>query len=227
MVQQKKKNEAIDLGEAVSKSEAFLLKNKKTIIGVIAAIVLVIALIFAYQNLYKAPREHKAQAALFKGEQYFENDNYEMALNGDSIGFAGLLKVADEFSGTKAANLARAYAGLSLAHLGRYDEAVNVLDKFNAKDQMIAPAIKAAMGNCYAQTGNLDKAVDLLMSAAKAADNMSLSPIYLRQAGDIYVQQNKLDKALEAYKTIKEKYYDSYQALDIDKYIEKIELMTK
>ena len=227
MVQQKKKNEAIDLGDAVSKSEAFLLKNKKAIIGAIAAIIIIIAAIFAYQNLYKAPREHKAQAALFKGEQYFENDNYEMALNGDSIGFAGFLKVADEFSGTKAANLARAYAGLSLAHLGRYDEAVKELDKFNAKDQMVSPAIKGAMGNCYAQTGNLDKAVDLLMSAAKEADNTSLTPIYLRQAADIYVQQNQLDKALDAYKTIKDKYFNSYQAMDIDKYIEKVELMLK
>jgi len=150
-----------------------------------------------------------------------------MALNGDSLGFAGLLKVAEEFSGTKAANLAHAYAGLSLAHQGKFEEAVKELDKFNAKDQMVAPAIKGAMGNCYAQTGDLDKAVDLLMSAAKEADNNSLSPIYLRQAADIYVQQNKADLALSAYKTIKEKYFASYQAMDIDKYIEKLELMAK
>ena len=96
-----KKNESLDLEEAVSKSEAFLLKNKKTIIGAIAAVVIVIAAIFAYQSLYKTPRENKAQAALFKGEQYFENDNFDMALNGDSLGFAGLLKVAEEFSGSQ------------------------------------------------------------------------------------------------------------------------------
>ena len=224
---EKKKNESLDIEEAVSKSEAFLLKNKKTIIGAIAAVVIVIAAIFAYQSLYKTPRENKAQAALFKGEQYFENDNFDMALNGDSLGFAGLLKVAEEFSGTKAANLAHAYAGLSMAKLGRYDEAVKELDKFSASDLMVAPAIKGAMGNCYAQTGNLDKAVELLMSAANEADNTSLSPIYLRQAADIYVQQNKYAQALSAYQTIKDKYFNSYQALDIDKYIEKLELMAK
>ena len=54
--------------------------------------------------------------------------------SGDSLGFAGLLKVAEEFSGTKAANLAHAYAGLSMAKLGRYDEAVKELDKFSASD---------------------------------------------------------------------------------------------
>jgi len=227
MVVQKKKNEALDLEDAVSKSEAFLLKNKKIIMGAIAAVIVVIALIFAYQNLYKAPRENKAQAALFRGEQYFENGEYDLALNGDSIGFAGLQKVADEFSGTKAANLAHAYAGLSMAQLGRYEEALKELDKFSGKDAMVAPAIKGAMGNCYAQLGNLDKAVDLLMAAAKEADNNSLSPIYLQQAADIYVQQNKFAQALSAYQTIKDKYFNSYQAMDIDKYIEKLQMMAK
>lgn len=60
-----------------------------------------------YKNLYAEPREEKAQAALFKGQEYFEADLYEQALNGDSIGFAGFAKIADEYSGTKAANLAK------------------------------------------------------------------------------------------------------------------------
>ena len=225
MAEQKVTNEPLDLEEAVSKSEAFLVKNKTVILGAIAVVIVIIAGVFAYQTYYRAPREHKAQVALFRGEQYFEEDNYEYALNGDSIGFAGLLKVADEYSGTKAANLARAYAGLSLAHLGRYDEAVKELDKFDAGDLMVAPAIKGAMGNCYAQAGQLDKAASLLMSAASQADNTSLSPIFLQQAADIFVSQQKYDQALNAYKTIKEKYFNSYQALDIDKYIEKVELM--
>ena len=106
MADQKKKDEALNVEEVLSSSEAFILKNKKTIVGAIVALVVVIAGIFAYNNLYKAPREKKAYAALFKGEQYFENDQFDLAINGDSIGFSGLLKVADEFSGTKAANLA-------------------------------------------------------------------------------------------------------------------------
>ena len=56
----------------------------------------------------------KAQAALFKGQEYFEADLYEQALNGDSIGFAGFAKIADEYSGTKAANLAKSIYGYLL-----------------------------------------------------------------------------------------------------------------
>lgn len=60
-----------------------------------------------YKNLYAEPREEKAQAALFKGQEYFEADAFAEALNGDSIGYVGFIKIADQYSGTDAANLAK------------------------------------------------------------------------------------------------------------------------
>ena len=225
MADQKKKDEALNVEEVLSSSEAFILKNKKTIVGAIVALVVVIAGIFAYNNLYKAPREKKAYAALFKGEQYFENDQFDLAINGDSIGFSGLLKVADEFSGTKAANLANAYAGLSYAHLGMNEEALKLLDKFSADDEMIAPAIKGAMGNCYVELGNISKAISLLQAAAKEADNNTLSPIFLQQAGLLLVKEGKYDEAITAYQTIKDKYFRSYQSMDIDRFLQEAQLL--
>ena len=100
---------------------------------------------------------------LFRSQEYFEQDAFEQALNGDSIGYTGFLKVADDYSGTKAANLAKAYAGICYAQLGKYEEAVKMLDSFNGKDQMVAPAILGAAGNCYAQLGQLDKAASTLL----------------------------------------------------------------
>ncbi|MBQ8501591.1 MAG: tetratricopeptide repeat protein [Bacteroides sp.] len=227
MAEQKKTNETLNVEEALTQSEAFLIKNKKTIIGAVVAVVLIIAGVVMYKNLYAEPREEKAQAALFKGQEYFEADAYEQALNGDSIGYAGFLKVADEYSGTKAANLAKAYAGLCYAHLGKYDEAVKELDAFDGDDQMVAPALKGAMGNCYAQLEQLDKAASLLLKAAAEADNNTLSPIFLQQAGEILVKQGKYDDAIKAYTQIKEKYFRSYQSMSIDKYIEQAELLKK
>jgi tetratricopeptide (TPR) repeat protein len=224
---EQKKNEALNVGEALSKSEAFFIKNKKIIIGIVLVVLLIVAGFVLYKNFYLAPRETKAQAALFKGQQYFEADAYEQALNGDSIGYVGFVKIANEYSGTKAANLAEAYMGICYAHLGKYDEAVKCLDKFSSNDQMVGPAIKGAMGNCYAQLGQLDKASSLLIKAADEADNNSLSPIYLLQAGQILVKQGKYDDAISAYTKIKDKYFRSYQAMDIDKYIEQASLLKK
>ena len=209
MAEQKKANEALNVEEALSQSEAFLIKNKKAIIGAVVAVIIIIAGVVMYKNLYADPREEKAQAALFEGQEYFEADAYAQAQNGDSNGFA------------------KAYMGLCYAHLGKYDEAVKALDSFDGDDQMVAPAMKGAMGNCYAQLGQLDKAASMLLKAANAADNNSLSPIYLLQAGEILVKQGKYDDAIQAYTTIKDKYFRSYQAMDIDKYIEQAKLLKK
>ena len=227
MAEQKNQNEHLNVEDALTQSEAFLIKYKNAIIGGVVAVIIIVAGFIMYKNLYAEPREEKAQAALFKGQEYFEQDAFEQALNGDSIGDTGFLKVADEYSGTKAANLAKAYAGICYAQLGKYEEAVKMLDSFNGKDQMVAPAILGAAGNCYAQLGQLDKAASTLLSAADKADNNTLSPIFLIQAGEILVKQGKYDDAVNAYTKIKDKYFQSYQAMDIDKYIEQAKLMKK
>ena len=227
MAEQKNQNEHLNVEDALTQSEAFLIKYKNAIIGGVVAVIIIVAGFIMYKNLYAEPREEKAQAALFKGQEYFEQDAFEQALNGDSIGYTGFLKVADDYSGTKAANLAKAYAGICYAQLGKYEEAVKMLDSFNGKDQMVAPAILGAAGNCYAQLGQLDKAASTLLSAADKADNNTLSPIFLIQAGEILVKQGKYDDAVNAYTKIKDKYFQSYHAMDIDKYIEQAKLMKK
>ena len=227
MAEQKKKNESLNVEDALTQSEAFLIKNKKTILSVIAVVVIVIAGFLMYKNLYAIPREQKAQAALVKGQEYFGNGNFAEALNGDSIGYAGLIKVAEDYSGTKAANLAQAYIGICQAKLGNYEEAIKALDRFGGSDQMVAPALKGTIGNCYAELSQLDKATTLLLEAANEADNNTLSPIYLMQAGRIFVKQGKYDDAIKAYTTIKDKYFHSIQSMDIDKYIEQAKLLKK
>jgi tetratricopeptide (TPR) repeat protein len=227
MAEQKHHNEQMNVEDALTQSEAFLIKNKKAIIGGVVAVIIIVAGVIMYKHLYAEPREEKAQAALFKGQELFEQDNFAQALNGDSIGYNGFLKVAEQFSGTKAANLAKAYAGLCYAQLGQYDEAIKYLNEFNGKDQMVSAAVLAAAGNCYAQKNELDKAASALLKAADKADSNTLSPIYLLQAGEILIKQGKAEEAVKAYTKIKDKYFQSYQAMNIDKYIEQAKLLKK
>lgn len=221
MTEKKHTQDPLNVDEALSTSEAFLLKNKNLLLGIVAAIVVVVVGILGYKHFISAPKELKAAEAIFKGEQYFGADNYEIALNGDSTGYAGFVKLADEFSGTDSGNLANAYAGICYVQLGKYEDAIKFLDKFSADDYFVAPAIIGTLGNCYAQVGQLDKAAATLLKAADKANSVSLSPIYLLQAGQILEKQGKNAEAVEAYKQIKTKYANSYQAMDIDKYIER------
>jgi tetratricopeptide (TPR) repeat protein len=218
------KKEQLNVGDALTQSEAFIMKYQKQIIGVVVAIAIIIAGFFLYKRFYAEPREVKAQAALFPGQKYFEGDDYATALNGDKNGYIGFLKVQDQYSGTKAANLAKAYAGICYANLGKFVEAAEQLNDFSSDDQLVSPAMRGALGNCFAQLGKLDNATECLMDAAKQADSPSISPIFLVQAGQIFESQKKYDKALEAYQMVKDKYFQSYQAMDIDKYIERATL---
>lgn len=226
MAEVKNKPEA-SVEEALSQSEAFIIKNKKTILGAVIAIVVIIAGFMSYKNFIAEPREQKAAAALFKGEQYFGNDQFELALNGDSLGYIGFIQVADEFGGTASGKLAKAYAGLSYAQLGQWEQAIKYLEKFDGDDQMVAPAVQGALGDCYANLDNLDKAASAFMKAAQKADNNTLSPLFLKKAAEVYEKQGKYNDAVKAYTQIKEKYFNSYQAMDVDKYIERANALKK
>lgn len=226
-----KTEQVLESTENINNREAFFMKYKKAILIAVAAIIVVIAGVFLYISQISGPREEKASTALSKGQTYFNNEMFEQAVNGDGAGFVGFAKLADEYSGTKAGNLANLYAGLCYANLGKWAEAQKSLDAFSTEDdQMISPTSQAALGDAYAHLNQLDKAVDAFKKAADMADskaeddaNNSLSPIFLIKAGEVLESQGKKDEALKIYQDIKKKYVNSMlvQSAEIDKYIER------
>lgn len=215
-----KQEEAIGLDVQLNKSEAFIEKNWKVLAGALVAIIVVVSGIYLYKN-YAAGKEVKAQAAIAAAQTAFAAQQYEQALKGEGANL-GLLKVIDEYSGTKTANLAKLYAAVCYANTGKTDEAIKMFEDFSGKgDEMISPAAIGALGNCYIQKGQNEKGVDLLLKAAKEADNDAISPVFLLQAGEVYESLGQNDKAVELYKQIKEKYFRSQLASQIDMYIER------
>ena len=217
--------------DVAGKSEAFFAKYRNVILGVVAAIVVVAAGWACYTTFVSGPRADKASTALARGQEYFNAEQFDKALNGDGAGYVGFVKIASDYSSTDAGNLANLYAGLSYYYLGKAKEAVNYLEKYSpAGDAMVSPAAVAALGNAYAAVGQVDKAVSKLKDAASKADskskdgaNNSLSPTFMLQAGVLLESQNKTDEALQIYQDIKKKYVNStlVQSNEIDKYIER------
>lgn len=217
--------------DAARESEAFFDKNKKAISGVLIAVIVVVAAWLCYSQFVSGPRQEKASTELAKGQDYFNADQFDKALNGDGAGYAGFAKIASDYGSTDAGNLANLYAGLCYANLGKWQDAVNSLEKFSTKgDAMVSPAAVEALGNAYAHVGQVDKAVSKLKDAASKADskakdgvNNSLSPTFLLQAGELLESQGKTDEANKLYQDIKKKYVNSalVQSNDIDKYIER------
>jgi tetratricopeptide (TPR) repeat protein len=157
----------------------------------------------------------------------FDEKMFDQALNGDSTGVSkGFLKIADEYSSTKAGNLANLYAGLCYAHMDKWEDAVKYLEKYdNVDDILISPAAMGALGNAYAHVNQLDKAVSTLTKAAEKADNILMSPIYYIQAGEILESQGKKADALKLYQKVKamESISESSPYVEmIDEYIQRV-----
>lgn len=201
------KNEqtALNVEAHLVKTEAFFFKYKKAIIIAAVAIVVIVAGAILYSNLIAGPREQKASTALGKGQEYFNNEMFDKALNGDGAGYAGFTRIADDYSGTDAANLANLYAGLCYANLGKWQDAVKYLDNFDTEDdQMVSPAAVAALGDAYANVNEPDKAVSAFKKAADMADskadgdaNNSLSPTFMLKAGIILESQEQERRSAE------------------------------
>lgn len=210
------------LEEAVNRWEQFFENHKNTIFGAMIAIVVIIAGSMIYSAKVAAPRQTRASEALFPGETYFTQGDYETALNGDGVSYEGFEAVAKQYGNTKAGKLAKAYAGLCYAQLGNNELAIENLSKFKGKDKMVAPAVLGALANCYATAGDNAKAASTFEAAAKKADNGLLSPYYYLQAAIIYEAMDNQAQALKLYKTIKVKYPESQEGLEADKYIARL-----
>ena len=216
---EQKKDEMMQ--EAVSSSERFLVKNQKTIMSVLVAIIAVIAIILAVKQFYFEPREVKAQEALFQSVLAFEKDSMDLALNGNDE-FDGLIAVTDNYGSTKAGNIACVYAGLAYYEKGEYENAKKYLSKFSADDALLAPAVTAAIGNALVGMDNAAEAVKYFEKAAKVANNDVFSPLYLIKAANVYEKLGDKAAALKVYEQIKKEYPTSQQASTIDAYIERV-----
>ncbi len=193
-------------------------------LGIIIAVVLAV---LAYNNFYKKPKNERAQAAIFKGERYFQNQQDSLALFGDGNDYIGFEEVINQYGGTKTADLAKAYAGISYSRLGENEKALNYLDKFKGGDKMITPAITGAVGDVYMNLDMSDKAANQFLKAAKDANDNLLSPIYYKKAGLAYLHAQNFDKAISTFETIKKTYLNSPEGQEADKYIEQAKLSKK
>ena len=213
---------AVNIEEALNRSEQFFNKNKKIIFATLIAILVIVVGGMLYKSKVVEPREVKAAEAMFMGETYFVNGEYETALAGDGVDFVGFEEIADMYSNTKAGKLAYAYAGLCCAQLDSFEVAAQYLAKFKGNDEMASPAILGALANCYASMNDLNKAATTFEQAAKKADNALLTPYYLFQAGLVYESLENPAKALKLYNSIKFDYPNSKEAQTIEQYITRI-----
>lgn len=210
-----------EIESALTRTEQFLEANQKLIGIVIGAIVVVAVGYFGLNKLYLEPRQKQAQEQMFAAQNYFEKDSFNLALNGDGSN-PGFLDIIDDFGSTKAGNLSHYYAGISYLHMGKYEDAINSLKKFDTDDLLLGPISVGAQGDAQLELGKTDKALDLYTQAYKMNENELTTPVYMLKAGELLENTSKPEAALKIYETIKLKFPETTEGRSIDKYIARV-----
>src|SRR6195952_5963178 len=97
----------------------FVRENQKSLMFIGGAIVAMILIYFAYQKFYIGPREITASNQMHVAQDFWAKKDWDKAINGDA-GYPGFVKILNDYSNTKAANLAYFYLGTAYLNKGEF-----------------------------------------------------------------------------------------------------------
>ena len=204
----------------VSKFEQFYEKYKNILWGVLGAIVVIWLAILGYQKYIYQPKCAEAQEQAFPAEASFQQGEYELSLTGDG-NVLGFTEIIDSY-GTKAGKAVYLYAGICELQLGDFKSAISYLKKYNGKEPIMAARALSCIGDAYVGLEQYKEAVSAYKKAVAKADNVYAAAYLLKEGLALEQLGNKAD-ALECYKIVKDKYPQSIEAYDIDRYIAAVE----
>jgi tetratricopeptide (TPR) repeat protein len=215
------------VNETVSKTDQFFRENKKTIYGVLIALLVIGLAIVGYYKLSYQPKAKEAARQMYPAEASFRSGEYDLALNGDGnvLGFSQIL----EDYGAKGGKDIYLYAGLCEYNLGNYQQAVDYLKSYKGKEPLMKARCLAGIADAYTGLEDYNEALNYYQKALAVTENLNedfvnvFNATYMLKAGVACEEIGDKAKALEFYKTIKDRYPQSIEGYDIDKYISRIE----
>jgi len=215
----------VDIVEVKEQAQDFFEKNQNLLIGGLAVLLLLIGGYLAYKYAYQEPRENAGMEAMYKAEFQFKQDSFALALTNPGEGMEGFLDIIENYSGTKASNLASYYAGVSYLNLGQFDAAIDYLNDYSANDDITPITKYGALGDAYAESGDFAKALENYKKAANS-NNDFLTPYYLNKLGVLNMKEGNNDAALKNYQTIEDNYPQAAEAKEAKKYISLLKSMS-
>ncbi|GAB2797236.1 tetratricopeptide (TPR) repeat protein [Hymenobacter luteus] len=200
----------------LAESEDFVRRNKNVLLGLLAVVVLAVVGGFGYY-LWRGSQDSKGQAALFQAVNYWEADSLQKAMKGDGRNL-GLERVASEYSGTDAGNLANFYAGVAALKQGQYQQAIDYLEDFSSNDYLVQARAYALLGDAHLELNQAKEAANFYNKAANHNANEYLSPAYLLKEATACELGKDNEGAIAAYDKILADYPASAEATEAKQY---------
>lgn len=219
------KHELLENPDAIKETlvgaETWVEKNSKTVIGIVAVILVGLAGYFGF-NYYTGVQNVEAQKEMFQAIYYFEQDSLEQALNGDGNNL-GFINIVEDYGMTEAANLSNYYAGVCYLKQGKFEVARLYLEDFSSKDLLVQARAYSLIGDTFMEENKFEDAAQYYNKAANYKANKYFSPAYLMKEALAYEKLNENDKAIAVYETVISQYAESAEYQNARKYLAKLQ----
>ena len=213
------------LDESTGKAALMIEKNNKKIINLFFAIVVAFVGWYLYNKYYLEPHQNKAINELSFPMQYFQNQQYELAISGDGQYF-GFKDISEKYSGTKTADLANFYAGLSYEATNKTDLAIESLENISSTDNDFMAVTYGKIGDLYATQNKLDEALKNYEKATNHTDLDIKSKLIYKTAITAF-ELNQFSTAETYFKQYISDFSKGTHANDAKKYLQRIHWQTK
>jgi tetratricopeptide (TPR) repeat protein len=213
--------------------QLFYEKNKKMVTYVGGGLLAIIAAFVFYKFYYLPEQEKEASNEIFWAENFFEKDSFNLALKGGVNVFTadgpkqtmGFEAIADNYNLTKSGNLANYYAGICYLRTGKFEQAIELLNKYDGSDEIVTPIAIGAIGDCHLELNRTEEALKYYLKAADKSHNNFTSPYYLKKAGFAYELKADYTGALQVYERIQKEFPSSTEGMEIMKDIAKVKAL--
>ena len=225
MAKRKKKEDSsevlIDLVETRDKAQSFVEKNQVAVFGALVVVVALIGIFVVWKGMILPGKQDKALAAIYKAEEQFAKDSFNLALTEPFLGEMGLNQFVNEY-GTDTKNVGNYYRGISYMKQGDFQTAADILSKVKDDGELLSIMKHGTLGDCYSELGQLDKALAEYKKASKAGSIESVTPIYLIRLGLLNEKQGNTDAAKAAYQEVVSTYPNSAQLSNAEKFLARL-----
>lgn len=186
-----------------------ILKYATAAVGII---VLIILIYVVYNRFIYEPNNEESKALVARGIMLMEKDSTNLAIEEFEY-------VASEYGSYDGGKLANYSLGNLYFEQGRFEDAIEALEKVKLDDTYLMTLATGTLGDCYSELGDYSKAVTYYVKAAERVDNELTTPQFLFKAGLNAEEAGDFVKAKEYYQTIQDKYMTFSNQKNIEKYV--------
>lgn len=199
----------LDVQEVYTKTELFVEDNKKTLLGVMVGVIVLVLAYFMYNNFVKQPAIANANEEAHMAEMYFMMDSLDLARSGTDL-WDGLDYIAENHAGTPVGMRANFQLGVINRDAGDFQGAIENFKAANFDSPLLGAMVNGNIGDClveigasYGEDGDGDsKYKEALPYFKKAAENSVdevTTQIYYNKAANVCLKLGMYNEAVKMY----------------------------